>query len=224
MKTALVCVAAGRGDRFGGDKLSEVVAGRTVLAMSLDALRHARPDDPLVVVVSASRLDEWRERLAGGYGEVVLVAGGVRRQDSVRAGVEAAAERGAEVVVVHDGARPLVAPDDVRGVVRALGDAAGAVLCSRVHDTVKRVDRDGFVLETVSREALRLSQTPQVLRVSALLRAWPRHGSGREWTDEAAMLESLGMTVRCVLARSPNPKLTTADDLRVIRALVESAS
>ncbi len=222
MTTALVCVAAGRGARYGGDKLSETVAGRPVLERSLDALRRARPDDPLVVVVSAFRLDEWRERLAGHRGDALLVTGGVRRQDSVRAGVEAAAGRGAEVVVVHDGARPLVAPDDVCCVVRALGDAAGAVLCGRVHDTVKRVDRDGFVLETVPRDALRLAQTPQVFRVSALLWAWQCAGADREWTDEAALLESLGMPVRCVLARSPNPKLTTADDLRMIRALVEA--
>lgn len=219
--TTLVCVAAGRGARFGGDKLAERVAGRTVLDRSLDALRRARPDDPLVVVLPGSRLEEWRERLAGRSGDVHLVAGGARRQDSVRAGVEAAADRGAEVVVVHDGARPLVAPDDVRCVLRALGDAAGAVLCSRVHDTVKRVDREGFVLETVPRDTLRLSQTPQVFRVAALARAWRQVDGDGEWTDEAALLESLGMPVRCVLARSPNPKLTTADDLRMIRALVE---
>ena len=192
-----------------------------MLEHALTALRRAFSDAALVVAVPAHRLEPWRALIAASFPDAELVAGGRLRQDSVRAGVERAVAGGAEVVVVHDAARPLVDADDAKGVVRALGSAAGAVLCAKVDDTVKRVDDDGLVVDTVDRDRLRLAQTPQVFRVTALLRAWREVDPSRIWTDEAAMLESLGLPVRSVVAERANPKLTTADDLRLIRLLLE---
>jgi 2-C-methyl-D-erythritol 4-phosphate cytidylyltransferase len=219
LKLAMVCVGGGRGDRFGGDKLAELVGGRSIFELSLDALRRAFPEAPMIVVAPTHRLEHWRGELEGRFPEASFVGGGARRQDSVRAGVEIAAESGAGVVAVHDAARPLVDPQDVKGVVWALGDAAGAVLCARVTDTVKRIDDDGLVRYTLDRGELRLAQTPQVFRIAALYRAWQEADQDRSWTDEAAMLESVGMPVRSVLAQRPNPKLTTEEDLMLIRAL-----
>jgi 2-C-methyl-D-erythritol 4-phosphate cytidylyltransferase len=221
LNLALICVGAGRGERYGGDKLAERLGDRTVFEASLAALGRAFPEAPLVAVVLAHRLEEWRDRLAISFSDVEIVGGGQRRQDSVRAGVERAAERGADIVAIHDAARPLVDPQDVKGVVWALGSsAAGAVLVARVADTVKRVDSDGRVLDTVPRQDLRFALTPQVFRVTALQRAWEAGEFHREWTDEAAMLESLGMPVRSVVAERPNPKLTTEEDLLLMRALM----
>jgi 2-C-methyl-D-erythritol 4-phosphate cytidylyltransferase len=219
---ALICVGGGRSERYGSDKLSEQVGDRTVLEVSVGALRRAFPAAPLIIVVASDRLEGWRQRLAQSIPEARLLVGGKRRQDSVRAGVEAAAELGADVVAVHDAARPLVDSQDIKGVVWALGSSAGAVLCSRISDTVKRIDSDGFVDCTLPRDDLRLAQTPQVFRVSALFRAWQEAGDDRLWTDEASMLESMGMPVRSVLAQRPNPKLTTEDDLQLIRALLRN--
>jgi 2-C-methyl-D-erythritol 4-phosphate cytidylyltransferase len=220
LNLALICVGAGRGQRFGGDKLAEPLGDRTVLETALEGLVRAFPDAPLFVVVPPKRLAEWQDRIAARVPSARVVAGGGRRQDSVRAGVELAAEGGADVAAVHDGARPLVDPSDVKRVVWALGSAAGSVLVAPVSDTVKRIDGAGQVLETVPRQDLRLAQTPQVFRVTALIRAWQEADFGREWTDESAMLESLGMPVRSVVAERPNPKLTTDLDLSVIRALM----
>lgn len=218
---ALVCVAGGRGERFGGDKLAELVAGRSILEHALAALRRAFPEPPLVVVVPARRMDFWRGVLSSSFRDAELVAGGRLRQHSVRAGAEAVAAAGAEVVAVHDAARPALDAEDARAVVRALGPAAGVVLCAEVDDTVKRVDGDGTVLETIDRSALRLAQTPQVYRRSALRRAWDEVDQTRAWTDESAMLEALALPVRSVVARRPNPKLTTEADLPLIRSLLE---
>lgn len=224
VKLAVVCVAGGRGDRFGGDKLAERVAGRSILEHALAALRLAFPTPPLVVVVPAQRMDFWRAILSPSFPDAELIAGGTRRQDSVRAGVDAAVAADAEVVVVHDAARPAVDAEDAREVLRALGSAAGAVLCAPVDDTVKRVDGSGTVVETIDRSGLRLAQTPQVYRASALRQAWDEVDRSRVWTDESAMLESLAMAVRSVVARRPNPKLTTAADLHLIRLLLEGRS
>jgi 2-C-methyl-D-erythritol 4-phosphate cytidylyltransferase len=221
MNLALICVGAGRGERFGGDKLAQRLAGQPVLLLALHALHEALPEAPLIVVLPADRLERWRREVARVYPRATLVPGGERRQDSVRRGVEAAAELGTEVVAVHDAARALVHPDDVRRVVKALGDGAGAILGQRVADTVKRVDSEGSIRATVPRQDLRLALTPQVFRIEALQMAWNSVDPGLEWTDEAALVEVAGLPVSLVEARHPNPKLTTREDLVLMEALVE---
>ena len=109
--------------------------------------------------------------------------------------------------------------DDIAPVISALGGAAGAILTGRVTDTVKRVDRNDKVIDTVSRDRLRLAQTPQVFRIATLMEVWQRTNTKQMWTDEAALLESAGIPVYSVLARHPNPKVTTEADLRVVRAM-----
>jgi 2-C-methyl-D-erythritol 4-phosphate cytidylyltransferase len=109
-------------------------------------------------------------------------------------------------------------------VIGAVGGADGAILASRVSDTVKRVDGNEMVVDTLSRDRLRLALTPQVFQIATLLEVWQRADLKRVWTDEAALLESAGIPVRSVLARHPNPKVTTAADLRLVRAMVGSLS
>jgi 2-C-methyl-D-erythritol 4-phosphate cytidylyltransferase len=219
VKLGLVCVGGGRGERYGGDKLAETFAHRTVFEHSLSALRAPFPEAPLVAVCPARQVARWRHLLEASLPGVVVVAGGDRRQDSVRLGVERVSAAGAEVVAIHDAARPLVHPEDVLGAVEALGDSAGVVLCREVTDTIKEVDGNGVVVATIDRGRLRRAETPQVLRVQALRWAWRQLDPGREWTDEAAMLEEAGLTVGTLLARHPNPKLTAPGDLIAIRAL-----
>jgi 2-C-methyl-D-erythritol 4-phosphate cytidylyltransferase len=89
---------------------------------------------------------------------------------------------------------------------------------------VKRVDGSDMVIDTLSRDRLRFALTPQVFQIATLLEVWQRADFKRVWTDEAALLESVGIPVRSVLARHPNPKVTTEADLRVLRAMVGSLS
>jgi 2-C-methyl-D-erythritol 4-phosphate cytidylyltransferase len=210
--------------RFGGDKLAEMVGSRTVFATALGALAQADPGALMVVVVEDARLEFWRDRLGTEFSQARFVSGGDRRQDSVRAGVLYAAQAGAEVVAVHDAARPLVHPADVRAVIDAVGGASGALLSARVSDTVKRVDGNDMVVDTLSRDRLRFALTPQVFQIATLLEVWQRADLKRVWTDEASLLESAGIPVRSVLARHPNPKVTNQADLEVVRAMVEPVS
>ncbi|MFC2144130.1 2-C-methyl-D-erythritol 4-phosphate cytidylyltransferase [Acidobacteriota bacterium] len=219
MNLAFVCVGAGRGVRFGGDKLAEMLGSRTVFATALGALARAVPEALMVVVVGDAMLEFWRDRLSPDFPQARFVSGGDRRQDSVRAGVLYAAQAGAEVVAVHDAARPLVDPTDVRAVIDAVGGASGATLSARVSDTVKRVDGNDLVVDTLARDRLRFALTPQVFQIATLMEVWQRSDLNRVWTDEAAILESAGVPVRSVLARHPNPKVTTEADLQVVRAI-----
>ena len=204
--------------------MSETLGGRTVLEMSIATLRAAVPATPLVVVVAPESVEHWRGVVEPNFSNVDVIAGGNRRQDSVRLGVARAVDGGAEVVAIHDAARPLVHPDDIRKLIDAMGDATAAILVAEVCDTVKRVDEEGIIRETVDRGPLRLAQTPQVFRVSALEAAWRRQGLSGEWSDEAALLEVDGCEVRSVVADHPNPKLTTVGDLEMARLRVGGGS
>jgi 2-C-methyl-D-erythritol 4-phosphate cytidylyltransferase/2-C-methyl-D-erythritol 2,4-cyclodiphosphate synthase len=222
LNLAFVCVGAGRGVRFGGNKLAAMLGPQTVFAAAIGALARAVPEALMIAVVEEARLDFWRNVLAPDFPQARFVGGGDRRQDSVKAGVLYAAQAGAELVAIHDAARPLVDPNDVEAVISALGGAAGAILTARVADTVKKIDGNDMVIDTVSRERLRFALTPQVFRAPTLIEVWQRTDPHRVWTDESALLESVGIPVHTVLARHPNPKITTEADLEIARAIVGS--
>jgi len=219
-KLVLLCVGGGRSLRYGKDKLTEILADRTIFEHSVAALNRAFPSLPVIAVCPNTSLETWRQRLSVCAPRLQVVAGGDRRQDSVTRGVEAAKLLEAELVLIHDAARPLLHPTDAQRVVAGLGDNAGAILCQAVTDTVKEVDEHGAITRTFDRRSLRLSLTPQVFRVEALEDAWRRCPAEQEYTDEAALLEAAGLAVVTVEAQFPNPKITTVDDLEVVTALL----
>ncbi len=213
---SLVVAAAGSSVRFGGDKLGARLGGASVLERAVHAVRSALGECRCAVVVRAERVAASRAdaALAG----CLVVAGGGRRQDSVRCGVEALGLEDDELVVIHDGARPFVPPADVRAVVEAAAAAGAALLVAPLADTVKRVDSEGRVVATVPREHLARALTPQAFRVGVLRRAWAAVG-GESWTDEAALVEAAGGEVRAVRGDPRNVKVTTPEDLRLLEGL-----
>lgn len=198
-----VVVAGGHGRRFGGPKQFEPLAGRRVLDWSVDAARSVA--DGLVLVLPAGSGLE-----SGSAAADVAVHGGATRSASVRAGLAALPDE-ADVVVVHDAARPLASPGLFGSVLSALAEPgiAGAVPVMAVTETVKRVDGDR-VVATVARDGLVTVQTPQAFRRDLLVSA---HREGAEGTDDAALVEALGGVVRTVPGEGTNLKLTTAADL-----------
>jgi 2-C-methyl-D-erythritol 4-phosphate cytidylyltransferase len=211
MRVWVVVVAAGRGHRFGGLKQFADIGGRPLVDWSVAAARGAA--DGVVLVVPA---DLVPSPAADSHGADVVVAGGSTRAASVRAGL-AAVPADAEVIVVHDGARPLASAALFRAVVDAVVDgAAAAVPGLALADTLKRVD-DGAVVATVDRGGLMSVQTPQAFRAEVLRRA---HAGGDDATDDAGLVESQGTTVRVVPGEPRNLKVTTSADLDMARALV----
>ncbi len=217
MFVSAVVVAGGRGVRAGGSTPKQFLelAGRSVLRRSVEALA-SHPDVAEVIVVLP---EAWVDRGAELVGDLRVpcrfVAGGARRQDSVRAGGAAVDER-ADVVLVHDAARPFVTPAVIGRVIAAARQVGAAIPCVPVTDTVKRgEDRlDGrVVLKTVPRDALWLTQTPQGFRRDVLARAVADGAGELEATDEARLVELAGGTVAIVDGDRRNTKLTTADDV-----------
>jgi 2-C-methyl-D-erythritol 4-phosphate cytidylyltransferase len=202
----VVVVAAGSGRRFGGAKQYEPLAGRRVLDWSLDASRHAAHGGGVVLVVAAGH------EAAPEAGADVVVAGARTRSGSVRAGL-AAVPAACDVIVVHDGARPLA--DDVlfARVIAAVADGADAAVPGvPVDDTLRAraggvVDRDGLVAV----------QTPQAFRAAALRAA---HAGDAEATDDASLVEAAGGKVVVVDGSPTNLKITRPTDLVVAEALL----
>ena len=213
-RVAIVVVAAGSSSRFGTDKLAVRLGGRSVLERAVASVRAAFPAAPVVLVVRPDDVEEEsvRWRAAG----VRVVAGGPRRQDSVRLGCEALDLPGSTVVLIHDGARPFVPVADVCAVAAAGAATGAALLVAPVVDTIKRVSRD-CVAATIPRADLARALTPQAFRVEVLRDAWAEARAG-EWTDEAALVEVAGGRVAAVAGDPRNIKVTRPTDIDALRA------
>lgn len=203
-----VVVAAGSGDRYGAPKQYERLVGRRVLDWSIAAARASAAG--VVLVVPAEHATD-REEAAD-----VVVAGGDTRSISVRAGL-AAVPDDADVIVIHDAARPAAPRALFSAVIRAVNNGAdGAIPGLPVVDTMKRV-QDGVVVETIDRRGLVSVQTPQAFRASVLRAA---HASGGEATDDAVLVEEHGGRIVVVPGEPTNIKITSPKDLlRLTEAL-----
>jgi 2-C-methyl-D-erythritol 4-phosphate cytidylyltransferase / 2-C-methyl-D-erythritol 2,4-cyclodiphosphate synthase len=213
MRIAAVLVAAGTGTRFGADtpKQFHPLAGRPVIRHAAETLlAHAELLQP---VGDREPITHALTSLA----TLPPVPGGVTRQDSVRAGLEALVVHAPEVVLVHDAARPYIPPGTIAGLLSALQTAPGAIPALAVADTLKRVATNR-ITSTVPRDGLYRAQTPQAFHFPSLLRA---HRSGSTAaTDDAALLEAIGEPVVIVPGSEDNIKITYPEDfMRLERIL-----
>ncbi len=216
MTRGAIIVAAGKGTRMGEDKVWLPLADLPVVAYSLKAFAAVPSVSRLVLVVSRERVERGRELVAHLGIPALVCEGGARRQDSVRNGLDALGE--AELVAVHDGARPLVKSALIEACFEAAERDGAVVPAVAVRDTVKRASEELWVAETVDRAGLWAVQTPQVFKTELLCRAYDR--LDREVTDDSAVVELLGHPVRIVPGDPWNFKLTVPEDMVVARALL----
>lgn len=219
MSVWTIVVAAGRGERFGSDKQAADLGGRSVVSRSVAT--SAEASDGVVVVVAPERLVAAEALVSGSDGEatvvtpVTLVAGGATRAASVRAGL-AAVPDDAEVVLVHDGARPLATAALFARVVAAVRAGADAVVPGvPVADSLRAVD--GGV---VDRDGVLAVQTPQGFPADRLRAA---HAAGTDASDDATLVEAAGGTVVVVDGESANLKITRPVDLALAAVSLGSA-
>jgi 2-C-methyl-D-erythritol 4-phosphate cytidylyltransferase len=213
-----IVVAGGSGRRFGEQKQFASLAGRPVLSWAVDACRTVSDGVVLVVPADAPPADST--------GADAVVTGGGTRADSVRSGLEAVPAE-ADVIVVHDAARPLAAPALFAAVLEALHEdgVTGAVPGLAPSDTIKVVDRSMNVTNTLDRTSLVAVQTPQAFAAEALRRAHARAESSADAvaTDDAMLVEAAGGRIRVVPGHPGNIKITTPDDLTTAERLLAAA-
>ena len=223
VRCAVVVPAAGRGRRMGGDTPKQFLPldGEPVLRRTLRALAACPEVEEIVPVLPPDWLERGAALLGPPGGKVRrAVAGGATRQASVQAGLQALGPR-PRVILVHDGVRPLVTPALVREAAALAARGLCAVVGLPLHDTVKRVDAGGTVLETPPREQLWTVQTPQAFPSDLLRRALERAAAlGVTATDEAGLVERMGVPVRVVPGSPWNVKITSPEDLRLAEVIL----
>ncbi|HEX6208149.1 MAG TPA: 2-C-methyl-D-erythritol 4-phosphate cytidylyltransferase [Actinomycetota bacterium] len=221
MRAAAILLAAGRGERLGGERPKALleVGGVSLLERAVRTVDAVPAIEGFVVTVPRGLEETAKSEAASSPRFLAAVQGGDSRQASVRLGLEALPD-GFDVVVCHDVARPLAAPELFTAVLGALEGADGAVPVVPVTDTVKRV-AGGWVAETIPRHDLALAQTPQAFRRGVLEEAHrAAEAEGLSVTDDAALLERAGRRVAVVSGDVGNVKVTTPEDLERAEAIV----
>lgn len=223
MHVSAIIAAGGRGARLGGDRPKQLLslAGRQILQRSVDAFVLSDRIADVVVALPRDLLDSIPDYLRGRSKPIELVEGGARRQDSV-ANAFALVSGRADLVVIHDAARPLVSADLIRRTVDAAVECGAAIAALPATDTVKRGNADRIIVDTLPRGEIFLAQTPQAFRVGVLRDALAQAGGAADATDEAALAERAGHHVRLIDGDPRNIKITTLDDLATAERLIGS--
>lgn len=231
-KMSVIVVAAGSGQRFGGDenKIFAKLGDQLVFLMALQLFVNREDVCQTILVVSPSDIEQMKSKYGAniGFMGVKLVEGGAERHDSVAAGLAAVSEE-ASLVCVHDAVRVCVAADWIDDVYRAAVKHGAAVPVCPVTATLKRVDKGGVITETVNRDGIFMAQTPQIYRKDIIQSAYEGFRSGsvklssdQPVTDDAQIVSAAGNTVFAVDGDPRNIKITTKGDLSLANAIVKS--
>ena len=219
-----VIVAAGSSERMGGeDKQFAEICGVPVLARSLLAFENCETVSEIIVVTRQSSLDSVAD-ICRDYKITKLakiVPGGATRAESVRNGVRCVSEK-CDFVAIHDGARPLVLPEDITRCANDAFRCGGAVLAVPVTDTIKYGKKNGFVEYTPAREKLFAVQTPQIFDINVYLPAMERaFRELSDWTDDSRIFENDARKVFLTPGNKTNIKITSPEDMIIATALFE---
>jgi 2-C-methyl-D-erythritol 4-phosphate cytidylyltransferase len=215
MNTAII-VAAGSGTRFNSEKPKQFVEilGKPLIAHTLERFEAASSIDSVILVLAEVHIPEFKT--ISGRSKISklakIVAGGATRVESVFNGLNAVADE-CEIVAVHDGARPLVSPEEIDLTVSTAQRTGACCLVGVVNDTIKSV-RGNEIAATLDRTQLRRALTPQAFKVEVLRKAFENAEFSEEVTDECYLVEKLGHPIAIVEGSSRNIKVTDPDDLR----------
>ncbi len=216
MGFSAIVVAAGSGSRAGGAKQWRVVAGRPVIAWSVEALLKAGARE--VVVVIAADAEATAQTALAGLSGWRVVPGGATRAASVQAGLAALTADDAEPVLIHDAARPFLSADVIAALLQGLEGADGALPVLAVADSLRRAE-DDFIVGGVDRDNLWRAQTPQAFLLKTIRDAYAAWPNDEAATDEAAVVERAGGRVRLIPGDPRLLKLTYPEDFAMAEAL-----
>ncbi len=222
MKVQAILPTAGAGSRFKSTLPKPLVSlgGKPIFIHALEALEQSIAIDSVILVAPESHLKEF-EKVLKQYDlhrSTKVVAGGKTRFESVSNGLKAL-DKDTEIVLVHDGARPLVTTKIIDEAINLCHNEPAVIVAVPVKPTIKRVNIKLEVKETLRRDELWEVQTPQVFKKDILLKAH-EEGRGLDVTDDAALVERLGIKVKVVMGDYRNIKITTKEDLVIAEALL----
>ncbi len=222
MKTSVVIVCAGNSTRMGGvNKILLPLGERRVIGVTMQAFEKCESVAEIVIVAREADIPEIKaEAEAAGITKLAAcTTGGATRQESVINGIKKIS-RDTELVAVHDGARPLVKPENIERVIRDASVFGGATLGVPVKDTIKTVE-DGLITDTPPRKLLYITQTPQIFKRSLYFEGIDfalEHGL--DFTDDCQLVEAIGGKVAMTVGDYTNIKITTPEDIRLAEVLL----
>lgn len=220
LKTVVLIAAAGQGKRMGSklNKQYLPLLDKPVLAHTLQVFQQHPLVDGIIIIAAKDEVDYCKKEVAEAFGfnkVVNVVAGGQERQDSIYRGLQSLPEE-CDLVVVHDGARPLITPQTITEAIKEAQLSKASVVAVPVKDTIKQVDTEGFVKSTLNRAELFSIQTPQVFKKEIILRAYEEAFDKEVYgTDDASLVELLGIRVKVVRGSYENIKITTTEDIEL---------
>jgi len=225
VNTAII-VAAGSGTRFGAKKPKQFIEilGQPLIIYTLQKFESCPAIDEIILVLPAAEIESFRQ-IAKKYNLKKLaktVSGGKTRAASVWNGLDAIDEKSAEIIAVHDGARPLVSGEEITKTIEKAKETGAACLVGFVTDTIKEV-ADGKIVQTIDREKLRRALTPQCFRYEILKHAFAQNEASEIITDECFLVEKLGVEVSIVEGSSQNIKITTPEDIAMVEYFLKHA-
>ena len=224
MNSAII-VAAGSGTRFGSKipKQFLEIGGKPLLIHTLEKFDNCSVIDGIILILSVDEIENFRQILAkfNLNKSVKIVAGGRTRADSVRNGLNEIDSEKCQIVVVHDGARPLVAVEEIAETIKKAGEIGAACLAAKVIDTIKEVC-DGKIVGTIDRENLRRALTPQAFRFEVLRKAFAPENFDSNATDECFLVEKLGCEIAFVDGSARNIKITTREDFAIAEIFLKA--
>jgi 2-C-methyl-D-erythritol 4-phosphate cytidylyltransferase len=217
MKTVAIIVAGGQGKRMGRPKQFIKIAGKPMLAWTVDAFQRVKAVDGIILVVTPDQQALAAKIRASKI--IAIVPGGKQRQDSVQSGL-AALPKGVQIVLIHDGARPAVLATTINGTIKAARQHGAAIAAVPVKDTIKRVARRELrIINTLEREGLWAAQTPQTFTVPLIKKAYEQ--LKHDVTDDAAVVEKFGIPVQIIMGSYSNLKVTTPEDLAIMGTILK---
>ena len=223
MNTAII-VAAGSGARFGGEMPKQFlkIAGKPVVIHALERFEFCRQIDQIILVLPAAEIENFRQITSRFDLKklVKTVAGGATRAASVWNALSAIDAESAEIVAIHDGARPLVTSAEIAETIEKARETGAACLVTKVTDTIKEISGDK-ITRTINRASLRRALTPQCFRYEILKRAFEASDFKDAATDESFLVEQIGVAVSIVEGGAQNIKITHAEDLILAESLLK---
>ena len=222
-----IIVAAGKGVRMKGTMRKQYLdlSGRPVLAHSIMAFDSCSQVEEIFLVVPKEDVEYCQNKILSLLdlkNQINLVHGGAKRQDSVYNGLQAIAKN-TDTVVIHDGVRPLIHPEELKECILGSKKYGACILGTPASDTLKRVDKSGIIETTLPRENIWLAQTPQAFQYDLILKAHETaRRDGYVGTDDASLVERLGANVKIISGRKFNIKITKKEDLAVAKAMFDA--
>lgn len=215
MKVNAIITAGGTSSRFGNkNKLLELINGKEVIKYTVDAFRYANVDE-IIICANLSIMDELKE-IFKDYEKVKIIEGGTTRQQSVYNGLLADK---CDYVVIHDGARPIISTELINICIEMVKEQKALTVVTKTIDTIKEVE-NGKIVKTIDRAKLYNTQTPQAFEYDLILEAHKKY-EGKNFTDDAGMIEKMKKTVYIIDGSYKNIKITTRSDIALAKIYLE---